>query len=182
MIIRAGRTLNPAAVSFLGGGLLCTSLGNLFYILHYMLLGEIARTFSAADIAWIGSYLFIIGAHQLLNWEKRRAPMISWIAAAFSAAVLVIVTVLYGNAAVNIIWGVPFCTLTWFCGCGLAASGNEPGKERLHHFYILLMGFIVSESALFLTWGIGYVIADASLLVTQSAMAIVFYRENLPCT
>jgi hypothetical protein len=178
MLVRAKRTVNPAAVSFLAGGLLCFAMGNLFYVLHYVLLGKINRSFSASDIAWIGAYLFIIGAHQLLVWEKRKA---SWRPRLFVSAVLAVFTILiilYGNAAVNILWAVPLCLLAWFCGKGMDAAGKEKGKERLRPYYFLVLLFIAAECTLFLAWDGGYVVTDGVLTAVTAAMGIVFYREN----
>ena len=182
LIARAKRTVNPAAVTFLGGGFLSFSFGNLFYVLHYVLRGEINRNLSASDIAWVGAFFFFIGAHQLLQWEKRNASWKSWMLAALIVTVFAHLIILYGGVFINILWGVPMLILSWFCGKGMDAAGREKGKEKLRPYYFSLCAFLVAECALFMSWGIGYVLSDVLVTAAMFCMGIFFYRENSACT
>lgn len=178
LLICAKNLKKPAAAYFLGGGLLCFSLGDLFYVLHYALRGSITRNFSACDIAWIGTYLFFIGTHQLLEWKSRKASWKSYAMAACTAAVFVFLIISYGNAAINIIWGIPLATLAFCCGKGLDAAGKEEGAQSLRPFYFLLLTFLAADLGLFLSWGIAYDIIDSLLTVILTAMGMAFYRGS----
>lgn len=176
LLLRARRTANEPAVALMGGGLLCNALGNLFFALYYLLRHAYTSNFSAADVAWIGSFFFYIAAHNLLKLPREKAPAASWLLTAGVAGGMAAVIALYGNPAVNLLWGVPLAMLAWRCGTGLRATRAGAGRERLRPFYLSLAVHLACEIVCFLSWGIFYACVDGVLTLALTAMGLFFYR------
>jgi hypothetical protein len=176
LLVHAGETLQRDAQFFLACALACFGCGDLFFFLHVLLRGAPADAFSASDIAWIGSYCFLCAVHRALDFPRSRPPVYAWLAAAACAAVFVLLIALYGDAVINILWGVPMVLLSWTVGVGLQQTGRTSPLHGLRPYYAAQAVLLGLNLALFLSWGTLYLVLDGLLTITLIGMSILFYR------
>lgn len=177
LFLKIRQPVNNTARAFLAGGLFCFALGDLFSELYMLLHGGWPPYFSAADIAWLGSFCFFIAVHrQFWPGEKRPAPWYAVLMALLTVAVMVLYTVRYGSIAANILYTIPLAELSRLAGQGLHDTRKGAGREALRPYYASLAAFLGLELALLLSRGIFFALVDCLYTAALAAMGITFGR------
>lgn|GEM_PF-598072 len=174
LVIKSKDTKNPIAVCFLAMRIMCFALGSLYYELFY-LLKKAPPYVSAADVAWIGSFYFIIASCYLLGIKSHKTPFYAYFFAGAIVVVMLIISLLYGHFILNLLWAIPMAVLAKCAGEGVYISKNEEYK-RLLPFFISIIMSLFYELMMFLSWGMVYVIFDALWTVGIISTVLTLYK------
>ena len=169
---RAGKTKNPTIVRFFTFGLFSYFMGDVFWSLYLMLMDKAPDGFSAADIAWLGSYCLLTGIMQMMGVKGRGNSWIVWLVTAFVAANAVSWNLLWSdNYLSNCLWGIVIVIFSWYATAGLCLT-----RGTMRPFYISLEVMLLIELIMFQSWGIVYTLMDFALTLNMVIMPVILLR------
>jgi len=180
---RAMRNRESWFFQLLAGAFGCYFLGDLYYTLHLLILGDYAVGFSAADLSYLGSYSFLLSiglglTGEWSNADKRAAKQYRR-AALTAPAVIILLHILYvylsGNPVNNALFCVPLAFLAYYTLLLFLTGGKDKKNEpslRGYHWTVLLFLFV--ENMMFLTSSLGFellfIVFDIMMSVTVLLM------------
>lgn len=180
LLAESRRVEEKKILYFMAGGMFCQFLGNMFWTLYLLIRKVSYVTYtSAADAAWLGSFLFIITVHLFCRNNinhLRKHPLWMHVFPVFILLNTIKWIITGGEIFLNSMWEIVLCMLAWYNMEGFWLLKTEKKLHIWKPFYISVLLFLIIDIILFSCDGMMYSIVNLCLTVPYILMPIALVK------
>ncbi|MFI3325380.1 MAG: hypothetical protein R3Y35_04310 [Clostridia bacterium] len=182
--VLAFRKVTFLPFQYLTGASICFFTGTLYWTIYFIIYGDFPYYFSASELCYMCSYLFLIGLSSLIFKENKleklnlKQNLLSLILPVFVVIINSISFIMYGGLLWNLYYAVPLIILAYTSSKNVFVIKSK----ALFNFNLTVICFVIFNNMMFLVSCFGlnnlYVLFDIFLVLTFPTMLFFLKKES----
>lgn len=186
-LISINRT-NVKSTRYFTGATFCYVFGNIFWTLYFVINGYFPYYFSAADVSYIGLYIFLISLAVMLRREyssmqiTKRMRIIGLLCSLWVMIANGICYFMVGGFLWTLMYAIPLAIMGYYAIINVIIFKNDNNNKFIYKANITLVLFVFFDNMMFLVSSFGfnnlYIIFDFLTTLTFPAMLYFLSKEK----